>query len=54
MILFWFEIYENDTLVHRFIPAYNDNQYCLYDEVDQVYIYDVVRSGANIRGFIAT
>lgn len=54
MILFWFEIYESDTLVHRFVPAYNNDQYCLYDEVDQTYIYDTVRSGANVRGFVAS
>ena len=54
MRLFWFEIYENDTLVHRFIPAYNNNQYCLYDEIGNTYIYDTQANGANMRGFIAT
>lgn len=50
MRLYWFEIYESDVLVHRFVPAYNNEQYCLYDEVDETYIYDVVRSGENVRG----
>lgn len=40
MRLYWFEIYENDILVHRFVPAYNNDQYCLYDEIDEVYKYD--------------
>ena len=52
--LYWFEIYESGVLVHRFVPAYDNNQYCLYDEVDHVYNYDVVRSGANVRGYIAS
>lgn len=52
MQLYWFEIYENDVLVHRFIPAYNNGQYCLYDEVDETYIYDVISNGSNLRGFI--
>lgn len=52
MRLFWFEIYESDVLVHRFVPAYNNNQYCLFDEVDETYIYDVVSNGANVRGYI--
>ena len=53
MYLYWFEIYENDTLVHRFVPAYNNSQYCLYDQVDQDYIYDTKNSGTYMRGFIA-
>ena len=53
MRLFWFEIYEGNTLLHRFVPAYNNSQYCLYDEVDDVYIYDQDNNGANLRGFIA-
>lgn len=52
MTLFWFEIYENDTLLHRYIPAYNNNQYCLYDEVEETYLYDVANSGNYIRGVI--
>lgn len=54
MKLYWFEIYENDILVHRFIPAYNNNQYCLYDEIDNTYIYDTQANGVNMRGFIAS
>ena len=54
MVLFWFEIYESDVLVHRFVPAYNNNQYCLYDEVTDTYIYDTVNNGANVRGFVAS
>lgn len=52
MILFYFEIYENNVLLHKYIPAYNNSQYCLYDTVDEVYIYDTVNSGNNVRGFI--
>ena len=49
MLLYWFEIYENDTLLHRFVPAYNNGQYCLYDEVDQTYIY-AVSNPSRVRG----
>ena len=52
MKLYWFEIYENNVLIHRFIPAYNNSQYCLYDEVTQTYSYDTVNNGANVKGFI--
>ena len=52
MRLFWFEIYESDELIHRFVPAYNNNQYCLFDEVEEDYIYDKVSSGARVRGYI--
>lgn len=52
MRLYWFEIYESDVLVHRFVPAYNNDQYCLYDEVEEVYIYDAINSGNNLRGFV--
>ena len=31
MTLYYFDIYENDVLLHHFIPAYNNDQYCLYD-----------------------
>lgn len=54
MRLFWFEIYESDVLVHRFVPAYNNNQWCLYDEVEEDYIYDVVSNGADVRGWLAS
>lgn len=54
MRLFWFEIYESNTLIHRFVPAFNNNQWCLYDEVDEDYIYDVVSNGANVRGWLAS
>lgn len=53
MRLFWFEIYESDVLVHRFVPAYNNNQYCLYDEVEEDYIYDIVSNGAYVRGYVS-
>lgn len=49
MLLYWFEIYENDTLLHRFVPAYNNGQYCLYDEVDQTYIYEATNP-SRVRG----
>lgn len=51
MKLYWFEIYESDVLVHRFVPAYHNSQYCLYDEVDENYIYNSVTGGEYIRGF---
>ena len=50
LTLFWFEIYESDTLVHRFVPAYNNGQYCLYDEVDKNYVYESYGNYANLRG----
>lgn len=52
--LFWFEIYESDVLIHRFVPAFHNNQWCLYDEVEEDYIYDVVSNGANVRGWLAS
>ena len=52
MRLYWFEIYENDVLVHRFVPAYNNDQYCLYDEIDNTYIYDVVNNGLYLSGLV--
>lgn len=40
MVLYSFEIYENDTLVHRFVPAVDDNDtVCVYDEVANEYKY---------------
>lgn len=54
MQLYWFEIYENDVLLHRFVPAYNNNQWCLYDEVEEDYIYDVANNGASVRGWLAS
>lgn len=54
MRLFWFEIYEGNTLIHRFVPAFHNNQWCLYDEVDEDYIYDIVSNGANVRGWLAS
>lgn len=54
MRLFWFEIYEDSTLLHRYVPAYNNGQWCLYDEIDQVYKYDVENNGANLRGWLAS
>ena len=53
MRLYWFEIYESNVLVHRFVPAYNNDQYCLYDEVDQDYIYDVVSNGLYLCGQVS-
>lgn len=54
MRLFWFEIYEGNTLLHRFVPAYNNSQWCLYDEVDEVYIYDTIDNGSMLRGWLAS
>ena len=53
MRLFWFEIYENDVLLHRFVPAYNNSQYCLRDEVEGNYIYDTINNGSTMRGYVA-
>lgn len=40
MVLYGFAIYENDTLVHRFVPAIDDNDtVCVYDEVANEYKY---------------
>lgn len=51
MKLYWFEIYEGDELVRRYVPAYTNN-YCLYDEVTETYL-QVARGSANdMRGFI--
>lgn len=50
MSLYWFEIYESDVLVHRFVPAYNNGQYCLYDEVDEVYVYECHGNYLLVRG----
>lgn len=50
MVFYWLEIYESDVLVHRFVPAYNNSQYCLYDEVDQTYIYEVNGNYSRLRG----
>ena len=52
-LLYWFEIYESDVLVHRYVPAYNNSQWCLYDEVDEEYIYDARNNGAYLRGHLA-
>lgn len=51
--LYWFEIYESNVLVHRFIPAYDNGQYCLYDEIDHTYIYDTVSSGLYTTGAVS-
>lgn len=52
MKLYYFEIYESGDLIKRFVPAFNNNQFCLYDEVGQAYIYDQFNSGASVRGYI--
>ena len=50
MILYWAEIYEGNTLVHRYTPAYNNGQYCLWDEVEQDYLYEVNGNYSRLRG----
>ena len=50
MVFYWMEIYESDVLVHKFVPSYNNGQYCLYDEVDQTYIYEVNGNYSRLRG----
>lgn len=50
MTLYYFEIYESNTLVHRFVPAYNNNQFCLYDEIDETYIYEANGNYSRVRG----
>ena len=49
MELYSFTIYEGDTIVHNFIPAYNNNQWCLYDEIDETYFYKL-GSGSEFTG----
>lgn len=40
VILYNFEAYENNTLIHKFTPAKDQNDVvCLYDEIGQEYIY---------------
>lgn len=53
-IFYWFEIYEGDVLEHRFVPAYHNDQWCLYDEVDETYLYDLAASGSNLKGHLAS
>ena len=53
MRLYWFEIYESDVLEHRFVPAYNNDQYCLYDEETQTYFYDQTSSGMYLMGQVS-
>lgn len=50
MVFYWMEIYESNVLEHRFVPAYNNGQYCLYDEVDQTYIYECNGNYSRLRG----
>lgn len=50
MVFYWMEIYESNVLVHKFVPAYNNGQYCLYDEVDQTYIYECNGNYSRLRG----
>lgn len=41
MKLYRFSIYEDDTLVHDYVPALGNNDTpCLYDEVEQAYFYN--------------
>ena len=51
MALYYCEIYESGVLEHRFVPAYNNSQFCLYDEVGQTYIYDRSNNGNYMRAF---
>lgn len=53
VLLYWLEIYESDVLVHRYVPAYNNSQWCLYDEVSETYLYDIAHNGAYLRGYLA-
>ena len=39
ILLYWFEIYEDDVLKYRFIPAQDQTEYCLYDEVSGTYLH---------------
>lgn len=52
MSLFYFDVYEDDVLLHDFVPAYNNNQYCLKDKISNTYIYDTFNNGASVRGFV--
>ena len=43
--LYWLEIYESDTLVHRYTPSFKLGQYCLYDSVTNTYLFDTLNGG---------
>lgn len=52
MYFYSMKIFEGEELVHEFVPAYNNNQYCIYDTVTEEYKYDLKSSGANLNGYI--
>ena len=39
------KIYENDILARSFIPAYHNEQYCLYEQIQGKYYYNAARVG---------
>lgn len=50
MRFYWAEIYEDNELVQKFVPAYNNGQYCLYDEVNQAYFYEAAGHHTYLHG----
>lgn len=50
MVFFRLRIWENGGLLHDFVPAYSNSQYCIYDNIDGVYKYETYASGAYMLG----
>ena len=50
LYFYWLEIYENDELLHRYVPTFNLGQWCLYDEIADNYLYDTISSGKYLVG----
>lgn len=50
MVFFRLKIWENGELLHDFVPAYSNSQYCIYDNIDGVYKYETYASGAYMLG----
>lgn len=50
MVFFRLKIWENGELLHDFVPAYSNSQYCIYDNIDGVYKYEIYASGAYMLG----
>lgn len=41
VILYDLKIYEDDTLVRHYIPSYESDKYCLYDEFTKTYFHSI-------------
>lgn len=51
MKLYSLKLYNGDTLVKDLVPAYNNNQFCLYDKVNDNYLYS---SGGTLTGNVGS